>query len=97
MLTSLQTIPWLRSVTKLPVVIKGIQCEEDALLAVEAGVVGILLSNYGGRQLDYALPPLEVLYRLRTRHPDVFSKVEGENYVSYRICSQILIPSSQST
>ncbi|KAI4523533.1 hypothetical protein K525DRAFT_254520 [Schizophyllum commune Loenen D] len=71
-----KTIPWLRSVTKLPVVVKGIQCVEDALLAVEAGVDGILLSNHGGRQLDYALPPLEVLYRLRRRHPEVLSKVE---------------------
>ncbi|KAL1707108.1 FMN-dependent dehydrogenase-domain-containing protein [Schizophyllum commune] len=71
-----KTIPWLRSVTKLSVVVKGIQCVEDALLAVKAGVDGILLSNHGGRQLDYALPPLEVLYRLRMRHPGVFSKVE---------------------
>ncbi|KAJ3570720.1 hypothetical protein NP233_g4212 [Leucocoprinus birnbaumii] len=71
-----KTIPWLRSITKLPVVIKGIQCIEDAVIAVEAGVDGILLSNHGGRQLDYSLPPIEVLYRLRLRRPDVFEKVE---------------------
>ncbi|KAL1749053.1 FMN-dependent dehydrogenase-domain-containing protein [Schizophyllum fasciatum] len=71
-----QTIPWLRRITKLPVVIKGIQCVEDALLAVQAGVDGILLSNHGGRQLDYALPPLEILYRLRLQHPGVFDRVE---------------------
>ncbi|TRM65726.1 hypothetical protein BD626DRAFT_485661 [Schizophyllum amplum] len=38
-----KTIPWLRSVTNLPIVVKGIQCVEDALLAADAGVDGILL------------------------------------------------------
>ncbi|KAF9451120.1 hypothetical protein P691DRAFT_773398 [Macrolepiota fuliginosa MF-IS2] len=71
-----KTIPWLRSVTKLPIVIKGIQCVEDAVLAAEAGVDGILLSNHGGRQLEYSMPSLEVLYRLRQKRPDILSKVE---------------------
>lgn len=70
------TIPWLRSVTTLPIVIKGIQCVEDAVLAAEAGVDGILLSNHGGRQLDYSYPPLEVLHRLRLQRADVFEKLE---------------------
>ncbi|KAF8922501.1 FMN-dependent dehydrogenase-domain-containing protein [Mucidula mucida] len=71
-----KTIPWLRRVTKLPIVLKGVQCVEDALLAADAGVDGILLSNHGGRQLDYSMPPLEVLYRLRKHHPEVFNKME---------------------
>jgi len=71
-----KTIPWLRSVTKLPIVIKGVQCVEDAVLAAEAGVDGILLSNHGGRQLEYSLPPIEVLYRLRRQRPDIFGKLE---------------------
>jgi len=71
-----RTIPWLRSITKLPIAIKGIQCVEDAVLAAEAGVDAILLSNHGGRQLEYSLPPIEVLYRLRKQRPDVFSKLE---------------------
>ncbi|KAJ6621231.1 FMN-dependent dehydrogenase-domain-containing protein [Mycena sp. CBHHK59/15] len=71
-----KTIPWIRSVSKLPIVIKGIQCVEDAVLASEAGVDGILLSNHGGRQLEYSLPPLEVLYKLRKQRPDVFDKLE---------------------
>ncbi|KAJ3760979.1 FMN-dependent dehydrogenase-domain-containing protein [Lentinula raphanica] len=71
-----KTIPWLRSVTKLPIVIKGIQCVQDAILAAEAKVDGILLSNHGGRQLEYSLPPLEVLYRLRTQQPQIFDKME---------------------
>ncbi|KIK69028.1 hypothetical protein GYMLUDRAFT_35069 [Collybiopsis luxurians FD-317 M1] len=71
-----ETIPWLRSITKLPVILKGIQCVEDAVLAAEAGVEGIILSNHGGRQLEYSLPPLEVLYKLRQQRPDVFDKLE---------------------
>ncbi|KAG6911859.1 hypothetical protein DXG01_000106 [Tephrocybe rancida] len=71
-----QTIPWLRGITKLPLVIKGIQTVEDAVLAAEAGVDGILLSNHGGRQLEYSFPSLEVLYRLRKQRPDVFDRLE---------------------
>ncbi|KAF8349943.1 FMN-dependent dehydrogenase-domain-containing protein [Amanita rubescens] len=71
-----KTIPWLRGITKLPIVIKGVQCVEDAVLAVEAGVDGILLSNHGG----ISLPPIEVLYRLRKQRPDVFNKLEGGVY-----------------
>ncbi|KAH9857912.1 FMN-dependent dehydrogenase-domain-containing protein [Lenzites betulinus] len=71
-----KTIPWLRSITKLPIVIKGIQSVHDAVLAVEAGVDGILLSNHGGRQLEFALPTMEVLYRIRKQRPDVFDKLE---------------------
>ncbi|KAF9455693.1 FMN-dependent dehydrogenase-domain-containing protein [Collybia nuda] len=71
-----KTIPWLRSVTKLPIVIKGIQCIEDAVLAAEAGVDGILISNHGGRQLDFSLPPMEVLYKIRQQRPDLFDSLE---------------------
>ncbi|KAF9073533.1 FMN-dependent dehydrogenase-domain-containing protein [Rhodocollybia butyracea] len=70
------TIPWLRSITKLPIILKGIQCVEDAVLAAEMGVDGILLSNHGGRQLEYSLPPLEVLNKLRRERPDIFYKLE---------------------
>ncbi|KAI9448122.1 FMN-dependent dehydrogenase-domain-containing protein [Lactarius indigo] len=46
-------IPWIRSLTKLPLVIKGIQCIEDAERALEQHKVdGIVLSNHGGRELD---------------------------------------------
>ncbi|KAI0732264.1 FMN-dependent dehydrogenase-domain-containing protein [Fomitopsis betulina] len=70
------TLPWLQRTTKLPIVLKGIQCVEDAVRAADAGVHGILLSNHGGRQLEYSLPPLEVLYKLRKQRPDVFDKIE---------------------
>jgi len=71
-----KTIPWLRRVSRLPIVIKGVQCVEDCVLAAEAGVDGILLSNHGGRQLEYSLPPIEVLYRLRQQRADIFDKLE---------------------
>ena len=45
-------LDWLRSITSLPVVVKGILTPEDARLAVQHGAQGILVSNHGGRQLD---------------------------------------------
>jgi L-lactate dehydrogenase (cytochrome) len=47
-------VDWLRSVWGGPIVIKGVQTVADALLAAEAGVDAIALSNHGGRQLDGA-------------------------------------------
>src|SRR5262249_53425297 len=54
-------IAWLRSETKIPIVVKGIIAAEDAALAVQAGVDGIVVSNHGGRQLDGCEPTLEAL------------------------------------
>ncbi|MEP7146581.1 MAG: alpha-hydroxy acid oxidase [bacterium] len=54
-------IEWIRSVTSLPLFIKGIACKEDALLAVEHGVDGIVVSNHGGRQLDTCRSTIDVL------------------------------------
>lgn len=51
----------LKSMTNLPIVIKGIQCVEDVLKAAEIGVAGVVLSNHGGRQLDFSRAPIEVL------------------------------------
>ena len=45
-------IPWLRSVTKMEIWIKGVVAAEDTLRAVEMGCDGIIVSNHGGRQLD---------------------------------------------
>ncbi|THG97543.1 hypothetical protein EW026_g4476 [Hermanssonia centrifuga] len=58
---SWKDIPWFRSITKMPIILKGIATAEDAILAYEAGVQGIVLSNHGGRQLDTARSGLEVL------------------------------------
>ncbi|KKA25334.1 (S)-2-hydroxy-acid oxidase [Rasamsonia emersonii CBS 393.64] len=45
-------IPWLRSVTKMEIWIKGVLTAEDVLLAREYGCDGVVVSNHGGRQLD---------------------------------------------
>ncbi|XP_049355975.1 peroxisomal (S)-2-hydroxyacid oxidase GLO4-like [Solanum verrucosum] len=54
-------IAWLKSVTKLPILIKGILTSEDAMKAIEAGVAGIIVSNHGARQLDYTPATVSVL------------------------------------
>jgi L-lactate dehydrogenase (cytochrome) len=58
---SWKDIPWFLSITKMPIILKGVQCVEDVLRAVEAGVHGVVLSNHGGRQLDFARSGVEVL------------------------------------
>ena len=54
-------IDWFKSITNMPIILKGVQRAEDALKAVEYGLQGIVLSNHGGRQLDYARSGIEVL------------------------------------
>jgi L-lactate dehydrogenase (cytochrome) len=58
---SWKDIPWFRSITKMPIILKGVQRVEDVLRAVEVGVDGVVLSNHGGRQLDTARSGIEVL------------------------------------
>ena len=55
-------ITWVKSITRLPLIVKGILTAEDALLAVEHGVDGILVSNHGGRQLDGVLATVSYFY-----------------------------------
>lgn len=54
-------LEWLRSVTSLPIIVKGVLHPVDARLAVEYGVAAIIVSNHGGRQLDTAVTTLEAL------------------------------------
>src|SRR5262249_58234029 len=56
--------------TGLPILVKGVVTHEDALLAVESGAAGIVVSNHGGRQLDGAVATLDAL-------PEVVDAVEG--------------------
>ncbi|KAH8587600.1 FMN-dependent dehydrogenase-domain-containing protein [Bisporella sp. PMI_857] len=58
---SWKDIPWFQSVTKMPIILKGVQRVEDVIRAVEIGVQGVVLSNHGGRQLDFARSGIEVL------------------------------------
>ena len=63
-------IEWLRSITKLPILLKGIIDPGDAELAVENGASGIIVSNHGARDLDSTPATIEVL-------PFVAEKVDG--------------------
>lgn len=65
-----ETLDWLRSLTKLPILLKGILTAEDALLAMEHDIQGIIVSNHGGRQLDGAIESIEAL-------PEVIEAVVG--------------------
>ncbi|KAI1468303.1 FMN-dependent alpha-hydroxy acid dehydrogenase [Daldinia caldariorum] len=66
----------LRTLTDLPIVLKGIQTVEDAQKAVEHKVPAIYLSNHGGRQIDGARSPLEVAIEIHEQAPEVFSQLE---------------------
>jgi isopentenyl diphosphate isomerase/L-lactate dehydrogenase-like FMN-dependent dehydrogenase len=54
-------IKWLRQVSRLPIIVKGIMTSEDAQSAVQAGVDGIVVSNHGARQVDTTASTIEVL------------------------------------
>lgn len=49
-------VEWLRSISPLPVVLKGVLHPDDARIAAGLGVAALIVSNHGGRQLDGALP-----------------------------------------
>ena len=54
-------LPWLRSLTKLPIVLKGICHPDDARRAVDAGIDGIYCSNHGGRQANGGIAAIDML------------------------------------
>ena len=58
---TIDDLTWLRSVWDGPLVVKGIQTVADARAVVDAGADAVIVSNHGGRQLDRAPTPLEVL------------------------------------
>jgi len=63
-------IPWLRSVTKMEIWIKGVLTAEDTLKAIEMGCDGIVVSNHGGRQLDGVPATIDAL-------PECVAAAEG--------------------
>ncbi|XP_076339475.1 2-Hydroxyacid oxidase 1-like isoform X2 [Tachypleus tridentatus] len=63
-------ILWLKEITKLPLVVKGVLTAEDAKLALEYGASAILVSNHGARQLDGVPASVEVL-------PEIVQAVRG--------------------
>lgn len=71
-----EDLKWIRSLTHLPIVLKGITGAEDAKLAMEHGVDGIVLSNHGGRNLDFSPPALLLLLEMHKCCPEVFERLE---------------------
>ena len=67
---SWDNLAFLRERTKLPIVLKGIQHPDDAVLAIKHGVDGIIVSNHAGRQIDGAIGSLDALV-------DIVAKVNG--------------------
>jgi len=76
-LTWTKTLSWLQTQTDLPIVLKGIQTYEDAYIATTFPCVkGIIISNHGGRALDTATTPVQVLLEIRKHCPQVFDKLD---------------------
>ncbi|HEV3070801.1 MAG TPA: lactate 2-monooxygenase [Solirubrobacteraceae bacterium] len=69
-------LAFLRECTQLPIVLKGILHPDDARLAVEHGVEGVLVSNHGGRQVDGAVGALDAL-------PGVVQAVDGRSEILF--------------
>ena len=67
---------WVRQQTHLPVCLKGVMSADDAILAMRAGLNGILLSNHGGRNLDTSPPSIITLLELHKRCPEIFDRTE---------------------
>lgn len=62
---SWKDLDWFKSVTTMPIVLKGIQRADDAILAAQHDAIqGIVISNHGGRQLDFARSSIEVLVEI---------------------------------
>ncbi len=58
-------------------VVKGLLSVEDALRARDCGADGLIISNHGGRQLDGAIAPLQVLPQIAARLPDTVLMLDG--------------------
>jgi len=70
---SWKDLDWIRSITSLPLILKGIIHPDDAREAVRHGVQGIVVSNHGGRQLDTCQNTIDAL-------PDIIDAVRNEKH-----------------
>ena len=71
-------LDWLRARTELPILVKGVLRGDDARLALEHGVDGIVVSNHGGRQVDGAIASLDALVEVRDEvGPDAIVLMDG--------------------
>ncbi|CAG9782924.1 unnamed protein product [Diatraea saccharalis] len=73
---SWEAVEWLKSITKLPIIAKGILRADDAVKAAKAGCSAILVSNHGARQLDGVPATIEVL-------PEIVDAVKNYNLEVY--------------
>lgn len=71
-----EDLKWIKEAWGGPLVLKGVQCAEDAKLAMEHGCQGILLSNHGGRQLHTAPDALTTLLEIHKYCPEVLDHLE---------------------
>ncbi|BGP46654.1 hypothetical protein JCM10450v2_002502 [Rhodotorula kratochvilovae] len=70
-------LAWIRErAPGIPIVVKGVGCVEDVELAHQYGADGVVLSTHGGRQLDGARAPLDVLIEVRRKNPELLKKLE---------------------
>ncbi|CAF2333212.1 unnamed protein product [Rotaria sp. Silwood2] len=74
-------IKWLREISRLPIIVKGIMTREDAQLAVQADVDGIVVSNHGARQVDTTLSTIEVLPEIVTAVREIRTKKKIDIYI----------------
>ncbi|GAB3624268.1 alpha-hydroxy acid oxidase [Mariniluteicoccus endophyticus] len=72
-----EDVAWLRSVWPGKMVVKGIQCVEDAGRAFDAGADAIIVSNHGGRQIGRGRPPLRLLPEVRQKYADAEIFIDG--------------------
>jgi isopentenyl diphosphate isomerase/L-lactate dehydrogenase-like FMN-dependent dehydrogenase len=70
-------LDWLRGQTSLPILVKGVLTADDAELALQHGVDGIVVSNHGGRQVDGAVAALDALVEIRDALPDAVVLMDG--------------------
>ena len=70
-------LDWLRGRTKLPILVKGVLTADDARLALDHGMDGVVVSNHGGRQLDGSVASLDALVEVRDALPDAIVLMDG--------------------
>ncbi len=74
---SWEDFDWLRSQTSLPLLVKGILRADDAKLALDHGIDGVIVSNHGGRQVDGAVAALDALIEVREAFPQGVVLMDG--------------------
>jgi lactate 2-monooxygenase len=72
-----EDLDWLRTLTSLPLLVKGVLTADDAERALGHGIDGIIVSNHGGRQVDGAVAALDALVEVRDAVPEGVVLMDG--------------------